>query len=72
MLSLGTQVKSNETKPDEIPEAKLEGIHETKQNFTLYEQNKTKRNNASFCFAKQAKFHGTTFLFRFVLCFVKQ
>jgi hypothetical protein len=35
------ELKLNETKLDEINEAKLEGIHETMWNLTLYE---TKRN----------------------------
>jgi hypothetical protein len=47
--------------------------YETKQNFTFDE---TKRNETKFrcflCFAKQAKFHETIFLFRFVSCFAKQ
>jgi hypothetical protein len=42
-------------------------IYETKRNFTLDE---TKRNEISlfFCFAKQAKFRETSFLFRIVSC----
>jgi hypothetical protein len=54
----------HETKPDKV--------YETKRNFTFDE---TKRNETKFrcilCFAKQAKFRETIFLFRFVSCFAK-
>jgi hypothetical protein len=57
----------NLTKVNGIHETKLEKIYETKRNFNLHE---TKRNETKFrcflCFAKQAKFRETTFLFRFV------
>jgi hypothetical protein len=47
--------------------------NETKRNFTPDE---TKRNETKFrcfhCFAKQAKFRETNFLFRFVSCFARQ
>jgi hypothetical protein len=54
-----------------IDETKPEKVYETKRNFTLDE---TKRNEISlfFCFAKQAKFRETSFLFRIVSCFAKQ
>jgi hypothetical protein len=48
-------------------------IYETKRNFT---DDETKRNETKFrcfsCFAKQAKFRETIFLFRYVSCFAKQ
>jgi hypothetical protein len=61
----------NDTKVNGIHETKPDIVYETKRNFTFYE---TKRNEISLflCFAKQAKFRETTFLFRFVSCFAKQ
>jgi hypothetical protein len=63
----------NVTKENEIRGPKPDTNYETKRNFTFDEtkQNETKFRGL-FCFAKQAKFRETIFLFRFVSCFAKQ
>jgi hypothetical protein len=63
----------NITKVNRIHDTKLEKKLRNETKFYL-SRNETKGNKISLflCFAKQAKFRETAFLFRFVSCFAKQ